>query len=97
MRRQNGIGASRKPPDSKTNYATAFFDSIGHFQTQSCVPARSVCPSTTEMRRLHRHVGFVQILLQKSAAVDGLSGSWLSMVGFDPPTLYATHATQCTA
>jgi hypothetical protein len=31
----------------------------GHFQTSSRVAARSVDPSTADMRRLHRHVGFV--------------------------------------
>src|SRR5665811_2365442 len=34
---------------------------LGHFQTSSRVPARSVDPSTADMRRLHRHVGFVPI------------------------------------
>src|SRR5258705_2334228 len=33
--------------------------SLGHFQTSSRVPARSVHPPTADMRRLHRHVGFV--------------------------------------
>src|SRR5258706_11158120 len=32
---------------------------LGHFQTLSRVPARSACPSTADMRRPHRHVGFV--------------------------------------
>ena len=32
---------------------------LGHFQTSSRVPARSVFPSTADMLRLHPHVGFV--------------------------------------
>jgi hypothetical protein len=33
----------------------------GHFQTSSRRPARSVHPPTADMRRLHRHVGFVPL------------------------------------
>jgi hypothetical protein len=32
---------------------------MGHFQTLSRVPAKSVDHPTSDMRRLHRHVGFV--------------------------------------
>jgi hypothetical protein len=32
---------------------------MGHFQTSSRVPARSVDPSTADIRRLHRHIDFV--------------------------------------
>jgi len=39
----------------------AFLHSQGHFQTSSRVPAKSVDLSTADMRRLHRHVGFVPI------------------------------------
>jgi hypothetical protein len=45
---------------------------MGHFQTSSRVPAKSVDPSTADMRRLHRHVGFVPILLQKSQRAQRL-------------------------
>ena len=34
---------------------------VGRFQTSSRIPARSVSPSTTDMSRLHWHVGFVPL------------------------------------
>jgi hypothetical protein len=43
----------------RTFRARTFSRSLGHFQTSNRVPARSVDPATTDMRRLHRHVGFV--------------------------------------
>ena len=39
---------------------------LGHFQTSGHVRAKSVHPQIADMRPLHRHVGFVPILLQKS-------------------------------
>jgi hypothetical protein len=32
---------------------------LGHFQTSDPIRAKSANPSTTDMRRPHRHVGFV--------------------------------------
>jgi hypothetical protein len=49
------------------------------------VPARSVHPSEADIRRLHRHVRFVPILLQKLAVVDGCQSILLRTAGIDPP------------
>jgi hypothetical protein len=45
----------------------------GHFQTSGRVAARSVRPSTTDMSRPHRHVGFVPIS-EAAASFDHLIG-----------------------
>ena len=44
----------------------------GHFQTSSRVPARSVDPSTADMRRLRRPVGLVPLSDSCIAAITSL-------------------------
>src|ERR1700730_16785638 len=59
----------------------------------------SALPSNSDIARRSRHVSNVPILLQKSAAAEGLAAIKLMSAGFDPPTLAALRnfdATRCT-
>jgi hypothetical protein len=58
---------------------------MGQIQTSSRLRTRSVRPSTTDMPRLRRHVGFVPILLQKSAYLRrGKAGAFFEAIHCHP-------------
>ena len=69
------------------------------FQTLADATAMSAFLPLATTERTSLEVRFVPILLQKSAAAEGLAAIKLMSAGFDPPTLAALRnfdATRCT-